>query len=320
MVGASLLLHAFTVLCFSVQPERLAAFTVLPIWFWGGIGLVLSSLAFFCLRAPLSVIVTLIWALTLVAGSDEAKVLGNFRSEPPQPGPPEKIAGASVMRVITLNCSQFIFGNPAEDLVAWQPDVVLLQEVDPFKAMFLAGKLYGTAGSLRFHNTGAVLTRWKIVREICTPGVRGVQVTISRPDGFRFEVSNIHLLSAATDLRFWRRKTWRDHHVNRLRRVREISTALHTLESTTGFPHTPAIIGGDFNAPAGDITHRVLARDFTDSFAAVGTGWGDTYQRRFPVLRIDAIHASRHFIPVRSRAVKTRFSDHRMVVSDFLAN
>ena len=55
-----------------------------------------------------------------------------------------------------------------------------------------------------------------------------------------------------------------------------------------------------------------------DAFASVGTGWGDTFQRRFPILRIDHIYATRHFTPVRSLTVTTRTSDHRMVVADFL--
>ena len=83
------------------------------------------------------------------------------------------------------------------------------------------------------------------------------------------------------------------------------------------FPNTPTLFGGDFNSPASDVVHRQLARDFVDAFATAGTGWGDTFQRRFPILRIDHIYATRHFTPVRCRAVTTRHSDHRMVVADF---
>jgi endonuclease/exonuclease/phosphatase (EEP) superfamily protein YafD len=58
--------------------------------------------------------------------------------------------------------------------------------------------------------------------------------------------------------------------------------------------------------------------DFVDAFAACGTGWGNTYQRRFPILRIDHLYATRHLTPVRCRTITTRFSDHRMVVADYL--
>ena len=47
-------------------------------------------------------------------------------------------------------------------------------------------------------------------------------------------------------------------------------------------------------------------------------GWGNTFHRRFPIVRIDHLYATRHLIPIRCRAVTTRNSDHRMVVADFL--
>ena len=85
LVGSSLLLHALTVYCFARQPDRFAAFTVMPIWLWGGIGLVMSCTAFFFLRAPLSLIVTAVWAVPLLVGADEARVLANFGKSPPLP-------------------------------------------------------------------------------------------------------------------------------------------------------------------------------------------------------------------------------------------
>jgi endonuclease/exonuclease/phosphatase family metal-dependent hydrolase len=59
-------------------------------------------------------------------------------------------------------------------------------------------------------------------------------------------------------------------------------------------------------------------RDFNDSFSTAGRGWGNTFQRRVPVLRLDSIYATRQFTPVRCRAVTTRKSDHRMVISDLI--
>ena len=77
-IGASLLTHFITVWTYSNQPDYAAAFTVFPFWFWGGIGLLLSVFAFCFLRAPLSLIVTAVWAITLSVGMDEAKALSNF--------------------------------------------------------------------------------------------------------------------------------------------------------------------------------------------------------------------------------------------------
>lgn len=320
LVGLSLLLHLFTVFCFARQPDRFAAFTVLPIWVWGGFGLLLSTIAFYFLRASLSLIVTAVWAITLLVGADEARVLANFGRSAPLPGPAAPVDGKRVLRVATLNCAVFSYGNPAKDLAAWEPDIVLLQDAYPHQVRQIADILHGGHGDYRVHHTNGIITRWKIQREIRNPGHRNQQATIELPDGSSLEVVNVHLATAATDLRFWQRGAWRDHRINRAVRRKELSLIQQILEQTTGFPNTPTIFGGDFNAPAPDIVHRQLSRDFADTFAAAGTGWGNTFQRRLPILRIDHIYATRHLVPIRCRAVTTRHSDHRMVVADFLMN
>jgi endonuclease/exonuclease/phosphatase (EEP) superfamily protein YafD len=318
LVGSSLLLHGFTVYCFARQPDKFAAFTVMPIWLWGGIGLLMSCLAFYFLRASLSLIMTAVWAVTLLVGADEARVLANFGKSPPLAGRAEAYEGSPVIRVVTLNTAFFSYGNPARDLSVWQPDIVLLQDILPHQVRQIADVLYGGLGDYRAHQTNGIVTRWKIQREIRNAAQRNEQVTIRLPNGADIEIVNVHLQTAATDLRLWRKSAWVSHRDNRILRNRELSLVQQVLEQTTSFPNTPTIFGGDFNAPASDIVHRRLARDFTDAFATAGTGWGNTYQRRFPILRIDHLYATRHFTPVRSRVVTTRNSDHRMVIADFL--
>lgn len=318
LVGISLLLHIFTVYCFSRQPDRFAAFTVMPIWLWGGFGLLFSTVAFYFLRASLSLIMTGVWAITLLIGADEARVLANFGKSPPLPGEAERYENEKVLRVITMNCAVFSYGNPCDDIAAWQPDIVLLQDAFPYQVRQVADALYGGRGDYRTHLTNGVVTRWKIKREIRDPSRRDEQVSIQLPNGNEIEVVNVHLRTAATDLRLWRKSAWVEHRKNRALRLQELSLTRQVLEQTTQPPDTPTIFGGDFNAPASDIVHRQLSRDFVDAFAAAGTGWGDTFQRRFPILRIDHIYATRHFVPVRCRAVTSKYSDHRMVVADFL--
>ncbi|MEX1049002.1 MAG: endonuclease/exonuclease/phosphatase family protein [Akkermansiaceae bacterium] len=324
LVAASLLLHLFTVYTFARQPDRFAAFTVVPIWLWGGAGLALSSGAFYFLRGAPPLIMTGIWAITLLVGADEARVLTHGGNAAPRPGQPEKHRGQAVIRVVTLNCALFNYGAhgaalPTE-LAAWQPDIVLLQDAWPYQVRQFADALYGGHGDYRVHLTNGIVSRWKIQREIPKSGQdRSQQVRILLPGGAEIEVVNVHLASAATDLRLWRRAAWGEHRVNRLDRQQELAHICQVLAQTTPFPEHPTLFGGDFNAPATDIVHRQLAPDFVDSFAAAGTGWGNTYQRRFPILRIDHLYATRHFVPVRSRAITTRHSDHRMVVTDFLA-
>jgi endonuclease/exonuclease/phosphatase (EEP) superfamily protein YafD len=322
MVGFSLALHLFTVFCYSRQPDSFAAFTVLPIWVWGGIGLGLSTVAFYFLRASLSLVITAVWAVTLLVGADEARVLANFGKPAPQAGPAAPYDGIPVMRVMTINCALFKMGDPSQEIAAWDPDIVLLQDVHPHQVQKVAQILYGGHGDYRAQYSGkggvGIATRWKILREVRNPGMRSQQVTIETPDGGSLEIVNVHLVTAATDLAFWHRHAWREHRLNRAMRMKEISTARQVLEQTTNFPNSPTLFGGDFNAGATDVVHRQMNSDFVDAFSVAGTGWGNTYQRRFPILRIDHLYATRHLTPVRCRAATTRKSDHRMVIADFL--
>lgn len=320
LVGTSLLLHIFTVYCFAQQPDRFAAFTVMPIWLWGGIGLFLSTVAFYFLRASLSLIMTAVWAVTLLVGADESRVLANFGKSAPLPGHAAYYEGKPVLRVLTLNCALFTYGNPAQEIAAWQPDIVLLQDVFPQQVRQIADALYGGHGDYRAHDTNGIVTRWRIQREVRNPVQRDHQVTVLMPNGAAIEVVNVHLRTAATDLRLWNRSAWASHRSNRILRRKELFLTQQILEQTTNFPNTPTLFGGDFNSPASDVVHRQLTRDFVDAFATAGTGWGDTYQRRFPILRIDHIYATRHFTPVRCHTVTTRNSDHRMVIADLLTN
>ena len=323
LVGLSLALHLVTVFAFSRQPDRFAAFTVLPIWVWGGLGLAASVIAYFFLRASLSLIMTAVWAVTLLIGADEARVLAHFGKQAPQPGEPAEYRGEKVIRVITLNCAGLRFGDPAQDIAAWQPDIVLLQDIHPHQVRHFADVLYDGQGDYRAHVSRdggiGVVTRGRILREVRNPALRAQQLTVEMPDKRQIEIINVHLETAATDLRFWRRQAWRTHRMNRTVRHNEIATVLQVLEQTSpGFPNIPVIFGGDFNAPATDPVHGRMTRDFTDAFAAAGSGWGNTFQRRFPILRIDHIYATRHFTPARCAVAVTRHSDHRMVVADLV--
>jgi endonuclease/exonuclease/phosphatase (EEP) superfamily protein YafD len=135
-------------------------------------------------------------------------------------------------------------------------------------------------------------------------------------DGRIIHAVCVHLNGAVTDVGLHRASTWNSHYLNRMSRLREMLTVrnLLTLQQLTP---APTIIGGDFNAPAGDAVFRVLEPDLTDAFATVGAGWGDTFPNKTPLLRIDHIYANDQLTPVRARTVETVNSDHRMVVVDY---
>lgn len=315
-VGASLLMHLLTVWAYASQPNRLAAFTVYPIWFWGGAGLLMSVFAFCFLRAPLSLIVTAVWAVTLSVAMDEAKVLSNFNHPKIAVERSVMSDGQRIIRVATVNCAVFRFGDPMEDLKIWDPDIVLLQQVYPHHVKRIAESLYGGSGDFRAYQTNGIVTRFEIRREVRNPMMRNQQVTLRLPEGEEIEVVNVHLAAAATDMRLWSSQSRALHRQNRDIRRKELSVVLQVLQQTTAFPTTPTVLGGDFNSGATDIVHRQLSRDFDDAFASVGRGWGNTFHRRFPIHRIDHIYATPQLQPVGCGVIVSKKTDHRIVIAD----
>ena len=322
LVGASLVLHFFTVVAFARQPDAVAAFTVFPIWLWGALGLCLAGLAFIGFRTPLSLVVCALWGLTILLAADEARVLAHLGVPAPAPGPAEPVEGRKPIRVITLNVADFRHGDPFSALAAWHPDLVLLQEDFKNRSADLAERLFSGSGHHRTHHGNAIVSRWPITREVRNndKDLRFVHfnATIQLPDGTPIDLVNIHLTSAATDLRLWAPDCWREHRENRRQRRFEIRSVLRVLKETTPFPARPVIVAGDFNAPATDPLRLHLEPRFRDAFLEAGTGWGNTYHRRVPILRIDQVHVTRHFKPARCQAVTTRHSDHRFVVADLV--
>lgn len=324
LVLASLAIHFGTVVLFSRQPDRFAAFTVIPVWIWGSIGLLLSSSAFLLFRAKLSLFATAVWTITVLLVADETRALARIGSDPLEPGPPSRFEGRDVVRVATINRAGSN-ENFSELIVRHQPDIVFIQEIShPYRLRQLNQTLFEGKGDYRYdkHTRCGLVVRGVIEHHIPNPRelpYRNQQARVKLPSGRRIELVNVHLQAASTDLNLWRRDCWRAHHHNRQRRRVEIAFTLQKLEKTNINPRIPAvIIAGDFNAPAGDRVFRILEEDFSDTFGEAGSGWGNTYHRSFPLLRLDYIFASQAFQTARSKAVRIKESDHRMVVSDLV--
>lgn len=320
LLGCSVILLAVAGVAFIRQPDRLAALTVIPIWVWGAAGLGISVAAAICLRSRLAIVVPLGWIALTAIGADELKPLLRYDAPRPEPGPAGYLDRQPVLRVLTLNCNFFLYNGGRDltsDILRWDPDILLLQEVIPDQAKHIAEMLYQGMGDYRTMHSNAVVTRWKITRSLAPhPPYRLQQATVRIPHLGDIEVMNVHLRSAATDLRFWRAESWRNHAASRSYHREEISAALSSLSAQA--PGRPIIFGGDFNSTPGDPLQRLLRPQLTDAFATAGSGWGNTYQRRIPIHRIDQIHHSRGFVAARSAAITSRSSDHRMVIADLV--
>ncbi len=314
LLGGSLGLHLITVLLFTHTPDRFAAFTVFPVWVWGGIGLILSGSAFLFLRARLSLIVSLVWAVTIFLLADEARSLGRLGHSPPLIGSRD----ASI-RVVTFNCHSG--RNLDLHLAPYLPDIIFLQEIrSGYHAKKLVEKLFNGQGDYRHYarRSCAVIVRGKIAHYLEVPGTRCQLVTARLHNGVEVQLMNVHLSPATTNLRLWRRDCWRAHYHNRLRRRTELAYQLAVLKQKTPAFRLPTIIAGDFNAPANDASYDLFGGNFVDTFASVGSGWGNSYPSTFPIVRIDHIFSTTDLIPERCAAITIPGSDHRMIVADIL--
>lgn len=329
LIIASLGLHVLTAACYIRQPDMMAAVTVYPIWIWGLLGLFFAALAFVFWRARLSLILVVLWSLTILIASDEAHALARIGREAPQPGPSKPFQAQQTLRICTLNWGTKNYDKDkvkqqASIIASYRPDILFLQEIHPWQARLITDTLYSGGGDYRSGVNCAIMTRWKIERTLQNPIQHSQHLTLKLPstveylEGRLIDCVNLNLRSAVTDMRLWRRSCWQGHSNNRKLQRREVSSSLNVLKNTTPFPTRPAIVAGDFNSPASDPLHDLLRGHFNDSFSEAGTGWANTWHRRIPLHRIDYIYTNPLLKAVRSKTVIVPASDHRMLVSDFI--
>jgi hypothetical protein len=108
---------------------------------------------------------------------------------------------------------------------------------------------------------------------------------------------------------------WREQrNVRRQQRI-QMATVMKQLNTNSSLP---VIVGGDFNAPAGDPIYRPLRSRLRDAFAVHGRGLGNTFFNQFPAVRIDQVWVSEQFVIRDMRVHPTINSDHRLVVTDLV--
>ena len=319
LTWAALWLHLVVCACYLRRWDMISALTVFPFWTWGIVGVVMAGTAWLTGRKRLAAAVFWIWTGTIIIGSDETRPLLRLMADKPQPGVPAPSENKQPLRIVTLNCRAGMWHPEAlKDVAPWKPDILFLQEAPmPQELQSFATQLYGSAeGHWEGGYKCGVLSSGRIVSPI--NGYQPASIICSiEIRGKRVDVACVHLKGAETDMRLWKPSAWRSHSQNRQSRRSDLNRLLHIQGVFSG--SNPSIIGGDFNAPAGDAVFDLLReRGFRDAFAEAGSGWPDTYPNYAPVLRIDHLWVNSQVTPLRAAAVTTQYSDHRMVVCDFL--
>lgn len=78
----------------------------------------------------------------------------------------------------------------------------------------------------------------------------------------------------------------------------------------------PVVVCGDFNDVPVSYTYTTIKGKLTDTFAAVGLGYGNTYSSKYFPFRIDYIFCDPRFHPVWSHVDKVHHSDHYPIMSE----
>jgi endonuclease/exonuclease/phosphatase family metal-dependent hydrolase len=203
----------------------------------------------------------------------------------------------------------------AREIESWDPDVVLMQEVDRFRShsqridepAWFADRLgmefsYGPNESPANGEIGnATLSRFPIVNETNThlpnqPGLpqalqRGVLRTDIEVGETVVSIYNTHLQPAYESLKL---------------------AQMQTVGRLLAADSQPKLLGGDFNAVSSSRVMSVARPFLDDAWESVGTGPDGTSPGAHRA-RIDHVLYSSPFVPGVARTIESAVSDHRAV-------
>jgi len=298
-----------------VRPDALAAITVCPPWVWSVPAfLVLAAASVRRTGGRLLLAAWAAWLLYLPATADTP--LAPLRSATATDAASAP-AGAAAVRVISLNCGG-LSGRSADDVLEFHPQILLLQESPSAQELAdLARRLYGDRGQYLW-NADASIVADGVVEPLPGHDPQNIHASMARvtlTEGREVAVVSLRLEPAIVRLDFWAPACWKAQAANRRERRRQLREIASSAAAPAGMP---LVLGGDFNAPAGDAALRVLSPRLCDSFREAGVGWGNTIVNEFPFARIDQVWIDDHWRAVAVRAQRTVHSDHRMVIADLV--
>jgi endonuclease/exonuclease/phosphatase (EEP) superfamily protein YafD len=314
---ASLVLCLAVAAVYAVRADAFAAVTVCPPWVWGAPGLAAILIVRLRRRGGWLVRLTLLaWAAYWLATVDtpsalvrsvSRRMLGRSSVDDPT---------ETAVRVVSLNCGSFGHRS-ARDVIGVSPQIVLLQE-SPGKdeTEALTRQLFGARGGYIWSSDASIIADGAVTPAPFNDVWDGhaVCARVRLATGRLVEVVSLRLEPAIVRLDFWSADCWRSQTQNRRLRRRQLSQIVDRLANLPR--STPLILGGDFNAPAGDAIFDLLTPRLRDAYREAGVGWGNTIINEAPFARIDQIWIDDHWQGREVRAQRTLASDHRMVIAD----
>jgi len=311
----SLILWLCVATVYATRPDAVAAITLVPLWLWLLPGLLLAGLALYRRRRVAGWTLAAVWMSWTLLCADETPAL--LRSWIPADETVWKrsFERGQALRVVSVNCGD---GGAAtlRELGALAPDIILSQESPGKQGVAdLAGELFGNTGTAVAGPDAAILVHGEVLEQGVPTGAPGnaVWARVKLASGPEVLVVSLRLEPCPIRLDLWSAECWSSQRANRQVRRRQLAAILEALPEARGIP---VIVGGDFNAPAGDPVFREFPRGFRDAFRLAGRGWGDTIVNQVPLQRIDQIWIDRGLLAANAGALRTRNSDHRLVWAD----
>lgn len=250
----------------------------------------------------------------LAAAPLAALVLGQFLLDgvsptpPPATGPTLKVASANLLMVNRE------FDNILDELAAFDPDLILLQEYSPpwhgtLSKVLPARYPYRVYTTRRDSFGAAIYSKRPFVEHKTSVPVGEHEVPTERVvvehGGRRVVVWNIHTLPPRR----------RDYVVEQVLQWRDLTK--HWEQETA-----PLLVGGDFNWSERTIFHREMAaRGFLEGHETGGVGFGATWPvlgvtRWLPGIRLDHLYTRNGLVVTRQQVGVGDGSDHRPLFAE----
>ena len=312
-LGFSWTLWVGVSLCFVGRWDAVAVVTLPPYWAWGGVGALCAAIAWRIRGNGNPKILLALWLGSSLHFSDDLRGLvwspfraGMWRGT----GSPQ-----SRVRLVSLNCASQ--ARAAEEAWAWHPDIVLLQESPSSNDVArLCQDWFGREGSFLYGLDCSIIARGRLTTIANPRTLRYRWGRLTLPEGLVVDVVSVRLHPPDIRMDLWSSDCWRQHRLGREIRRAQLGELVNLLQPAFG--RNPMIVGGDFNAPAGDAIFRLFGSSMKECFREAGRGWGNTGINTCPISRPDQIWINPSSRTLQTWAKKTENSDHRMVLSDAL--
>jgi hypothetical protein len=300
-------------ICLLNRWDAMVAVTLVPVWLWAGVGAIIALLCWIICRGVVPGVLLCLFLITGIGFSEEAVGIVRELIISLKKTPAEAPAG-KILRIVNVRCG----GEEASLRKAAEsnPDVLIVQEA-PEKTILeaVADQLYGLERSVTVVGTKAILGRGEALAVIGDPESPALHVRLKRPDGLVLDVSNLDLPGCTPRIDIWRPDEWSDLIAARIENRRLVRN--HLGEHPINRQSIGRIIGGGFGTPPGDDVFRPLENSgMLDTYAEVGTGWGNTHPSDYPLLRLDQVWVSPNLQPRQSTTRLNTAGKNRIVVSE----